>query len=336
MVAWSGQWRGAARTCGWILAVAAAYYAAARIGLPTALVREQVTPLWPPTGIALACLCWLGPRALPGIALGAFFVNLPLGPTLPAVLLITTGNTLAPAVSYVLLRRTGFHIGLDRFKDALGLVFLGAFVGMSVSATIGPAALILAGALPTSAYLPTASVWWTGDAMGVLTITPLLLVVRAYPWRRRVRPARWAEAAALAASTAAVAFFVTFTGAQLLFLIFPFLIWAAMRFELIGGVVCALIVSVLAIRAAVAAAGPFTGLDLTATMITLQAFNGSVVLTTLLLAAITAERNRARHSLERASEELDRLMQALGPATSLPSRVRLSRSNQANPDDRRP
>lgn len=335
MVPWSGRWRGIAVVCGWVLAVAAAYYAAARIGLPTAIVRGQVTPLWPPTGVALACLCWLGPRALPGIALGAFFVNVTIGPSLPAVLVITTGNTLAPAVSYLLLRSTGFHVELDRFKDVLGLVFLGAFVGMSISAAIGPAALLLAGALPAADFVPTASVWWTGDAMGVLTITPLLLVVRAYPWRQRVRPARWAEAAALVVTTTAVAFLVMNTPVDLMFLIFPFLIWAALRFQLVGGVVCALIVSVLAVRAAVDAAGPFTGLDLTETMITLQAFNGSVALTTLLLAAITAERNRARRSLEQASMELDRLMQILGPATTLAPRVRLSRSSQAKPDDSR-
>src|SRR4051794_13740023 len=147
--------------------MAATYYVAARIGLAAALVRGQVTPLWPPTGIALAFLCWFGPRALPAIALAAFAVNVTIGPTLPAVVLITAGNTLAPFVSYLLLRATGFHVSLDRFKDVIGLVFLGAFAGMAVSATIGSAALLVAGALPHAHYLSTASVWWTGDAIGV-------------------------------------------------------------------------------------------------------------------------------------------------------------------------
>lgn len=309
----------------------ATYYAAARIGLAAALVRGQVTPLWPPTGIALALLCWFGPRALPSIALAAFLVNVTIGPTLPAVVLITAGNTLAPFVSYLLLRATGFHVALDRFRDVLGLVFLGAFAGMAVSSTIGPAALLVAGALPSAHYLSTASVWWTGDAMGVLTITPLLLVFRAHPWRTRVRVARWGEAVGLIAATTLVAFGVMRTSVDLMFLIFPFLIWAAMRFQLIGAVSCALIVSVLAIRAAVGMFGPFTGLDLTAKMITLQAFNGSVVLTALLLAAITAERNRARRSLEDASEQLDRLLHQLGPATTLSARLQLDHARRTDP-----
>ncbi|MBO0827365.1 MAG: MASE1 domain-containing protein [Streptosporangiales bacterium] len=333
MVAGSSGWRRAAVFCGWALVVAAGYYTAARIGLPTALVDGQVTPLWPPTGVALVVLCWLGPRALPGIALGAFLVNVTLGPSLPAVLVITVGNTLAPAASYLLLRLTGFHVELDRFKDVLGLVFLGAFVGMSISAAVGSAALVFGSGLSPAHFVSAASVWWTGDAMGVLTITPLLLVVRAHPWRVRVRPARWAEAVVLVAVTSAVTFLVMSSAVDLMFLIFPFLIWSALRFQLFGGAVCALIVSVFAVRAAVVADGPFAGLDLTAKMITLQAFNGSVALTTLLLAAITAARNRAQRSLEQAGIELDRLMHVLGPATTLSARLRLARSQQPEPDD---
>lgn len=332
MVPSSHRWRDAAVTGGWVLAVAAVYYGAARVGLPTAVLRDQVTPLWPPTGIALAFLCWLGPRALFGIALGAFLVNVTIGPSLPAVLAITAGNTLAPAVSFLLLQCTGFHVELDRFRDVLGLVFLGAFAGMSISATIGPAALVLSGAIPAAHFLSAASVWWTGDAMGVLTITPLLLVVRAYPWRARVRAARWLEAAGLVAATTAVTLLVMRTPVDVMFLVFPFLIWAALRFQLIGAVLCAPIVSVLAVGAAVDAAGPFTGLDLTAKMITLQAFNGSVVLTALLLAAITAERNRARHSLEHASTELDKLMHDLARATTLRADLRLSRARRTKSD----
>src|SRR5690606_32887439 len=138
----------------------------------------------------------------------AFLVNLPIGPTLPTVLAITAGNTLAPAHAYGLLRLTGFHVALDRFRDALALVFLGAFTGMLASATVGTGALVLSGALPAQLFLPTASVWWTGDAMGVLTVTPLLLVARTHPWRRRVRAARVVEVVGLFTVTTATTFLV--------------------------------------------------------------------------------------------------------------------------------
>jgi MASE1 len=66
-----------------ILALAAAYYLGATVGLLFEVVRGQVTPLWPPTGIALVGLFVLGVRAWPGITLGAFLLNAPSGPRCP-------------------------------------------------------------------------------------------------------------------------------------------------------------------------------------------------------------------------------------------------------------
>src|SRR6266545_352052 len=94
-----------------ILAVAAAYYAAARFGLLLAVVRGQVTPLWPPTGIAMFALLVWGLRTWPGITLGALLVNLPIGPSVPDVLVIAAGNTAAPVAAYLLLSRTGYAPG---------------------------------------------------------------------------------------------------------------------------------------------------------------------------------------------------------------------------------
>ncbi|CAM5709881.1 hypothetical protein SALBM311S_10037 [Streptomyces alboniger] len=162
-------------------------------------MRGQVTPLWPPTGIALASLLLRGPRVWPGIALGAFLVNVSLGPSIPAVLAIVLGNTLAPICSYALLRRTGFHKELDRLQDALALIFLGAFTGMLVSATIGSGTLALTGALSADEFWPTWSVWWTGDAMGVLLVTPVLLVLHSARLPKGVPPSRWMEGLLLVA-----------------------------------------------------------------------------------------------------------------------------------------
>lgn len=287
-----------------ILGVAAAYYLAAEIGLLQQLVRGQVTPLWPSTGVALVCLLLLGGRAWPGIALGAFLVNAPIGPSTPAVVAIATGNTLAPLCAYWMLSRVGFRIELDRLRDGLALVSLGAIAGMLVSATIGSCALLAADAIPANDYWAVWSVWWTGDAMGVLVITPLLLFLRAARWPYGVPARRWVEAVALLVSTLAVTVTVTTASIDLLFLVFPFLIWAALRFQLGGAALCVLVVSALAIRAAAVGSGPFAGHDLLVKMITLQAFNGSAALTGLLLAAVITERTLAFQLLERTSRQL--------------------------------
>ncbi|NUK04749.1 MASE1 domain-containing protein [Streptomyces lunaelactis] len=298
----------------WILAVAAVYYGAARLGLLQQLVRGQVTPLWPPTGVALAGLLVFGLRIWPGIALGALLVNASLGPSVLAVLAIAAGNTLAPVCAYLLLRRARFREELDRLRDVLALVFLGALAGMLISSTAGSGVLVLAGALDASEFWPTWSVWWTGDAMGVLVVTPFLLVLRRARWPHETGIGRWIEGAALVVGTILVTILATSTtGSTLLFLTFPFLIWAAFRFQLAGAAPCALAVSTLTILAAAREDGPFAGRDLFTNMVTLQAFNGAAALTALLLAAVITERNETHEEIKRVCSRLAEMVAGVEP-----------------------
>lgn len=294
-----------------ILGVAVAYYVAAMVGLQLELVRGQVTPLWPPTGIALVGLLVLGPRVWPGITIGALLLNLPLGPTLPAAALISVGNTLAPLAGYLLLRWVRFRTEFDRPGDVLALVFLGALASTLVSANVGASALVLAGGVSPGRFLATWSVWWTGDAMGVLVVAPLLLVARHWRWPRAVRPIRWIEGAALLVSTSVVTAMLAHGPFQLLFLVFPLLIWAAVRFQERGATVCVLIVSVVTTHAAAVGAGEFGRHDLSADMVVLQAFNGCAALTALLLAAVIHQRNQAHRDLRHACAQLSELASRL-------------------------
>ncbi|MPY58606.1 hypothetical protein FNH08_15955 [Streptomyces spongiae] len=293
--------------------VVAAYYVSAKLGLEQQLVRGQVTPFWPPTGIALFALLLWGLRMWPAIALGAFLVNVWLGPWIGPVLAIVAGNTLAPVCAYLLLRRVGFRPALDRLQDALALVFLGALGGMLISATVGTGVLVADGALSADDFWPTWSVWWTGDAMGVLVITPLLLVAREARWPRDVPVLRWVEAVAMLGGTAAVTAVATHTLINLLFLVVPFLIWAAFRFQLAVAAPCVLIASAIAISAGATGSGPFSDHDLLAKMVILQAFNGTVSLTALLLSAVITERNRTLHEIEGVCDRLTEALARLAP-----------------------
>lgn len=134
----------------------------------------------------------------------------------------------------------GFGKQLDRLRDALALVFLGALTGMLVSATIGTGVLMLSGALPAGGFWPTWSVWWTGDAMGVLLVTPLLLALSSAHRPKDVQLAHWVEGGLLSVSTVVVAVVATNQTSSLLFLVFPILAWAAVRFHLAGATLCAL------------------------------------------------------------------------------------------------
>src|SRR5215213_1189824 len=70
-------------TIGLCLIVAIIYFVGAELGLSLASLHENVTPGWPPTGIAIALVLVFGPRVLPGVFLGALAANLPTSLPIP-------------------------------------------------------------------------------------------------------------------------------------------------------------------------------------------------------------------------------------------------------------
>lgn len=302
-----------------ILAVAAAYFVGGRIGLLQQVVIQGavVTPLWPPTGIALACLLWLGLRVWPGIAVGACLVIQSISGSIDLVGFgIVAGNTLAPVCAYLMLRQVGFHATLDRLRDGVALVFLGGLAPMLISATLGAWLLLVTDSMPASGFWIVWWTWWAGDAMGVLVITPLLLVLRMGRFPRDAY--QWAEAAALLASAFAVTLLATKSDLALLFLVFPLLIWAALRFQLEGSAPCMLIVSAMVNAAAIHQEGPFDRHTLVEGMANLQALNGSAALTSLLLSALVTEQHVIRTRIEQACQELAEVVERLAPGKATP------------------
>ncbi|WP_443062702.1 MASE1 domain-containing protein [Streptomyces sp. NBC_00390] len=297
-----------------ILAVAAAYWASGQIGLLEQVVVEGavVTPLWPPTGIALSCLLWMGIRVWPGIALGAFLTMASLETVRVAFLGVIAGNTIAPVAAYLVLRRIGFRTELDRLRDGLSLVCVGAG-SMLISATMGTGTVVLSGSLTADEFWPVWLAWWAGDVMGVLVVTPLLLVLRRARMPRDTRPYWWTEGVALCLASLGIMFHATRSELPLLFMAFPMLIWAALRYQLPGAAVGALLISVLAISAATSGKGPFEGRTLPEVMVILQALNGAAALTALLLAAIVTEQIGIRRRIEEACSALADVVDQLAP-----------------------
>jgi len=285
-----------------LLLVAVTYWVAARLSLNLALVHGQVTPLWPPTGIALVSILVLGRGVAPAIALAAFAVNLPLGPSPLGAAFIALGNTLAPLVSAELLGRAGFRLELDRLRDAVALIALGGLAGMTVSASVGTSVLVLSGAVPASNFVATWAVWWTGDAMGVLLVAPFLLSLLPH---NGTRPLGWrgaVEVAILAGGVGLVTYILFQNRFRLEYLVLPLIMAAAWRFRLRGAAPAALVASIVAIWAAVNGNGPFVHETLLEKMVTLQSFNVSLSLASFLLASFVDAREQ--------KEEMSRLYQS--------------------------
>ena len=286
--------------------VALAYYLTAQLGLRLALVHGQVTPVWPPTGIAVVAFLVLGYRMWPAVAAGALATNLPLGPSPAGAAIIAAGNTLAPLAAAAMMRIAGLRLDLERVRDA-GAIVLGALAGMAISATAGSLVLVLLGPVPADSFVATWAVWWTGDAMGVLLVAPFLLSFRPSPNRPALGWRQQLELAALLAAVALVTFVVFENRFRLEYVVYPLIMLAALRFRLRGAAPAALIASGVAVWAAVNDSGPFAGETLLQKMVTLQVFNIFVALASFVLVAYVETRQRAeqaRTSSEAKSEFL--------------------------------
>jgi signal transduction histidine kinase len=284
----------------------AIYVSTAKFGLMLDAVSGFATLVWPPAGIALAALLLFGLRLWPGIALGAFLVNLLTGAPVLTAGGMAVGNTLEAMIGAYWLRRTpGFRHSLDRLRDVMGLIVFAAVLSTTVSATIGVSSLWLGGVVARATYAPTWLAWWLGDMLGDLVVASLLLTWGAGP-SLRASGRRSVEAGCLACSILVVSLIVfrnlissesEFYSSP--YVIFPLLIWAAIRFGPRGAATATFVVSIIAIWGTAQGYGPFRMEHLSDRLTYLQGFMGIGAVTALVLAAVVAERAQS----ERKSRE---------------------------------
>jgi PAS domain S-box-containing protein len=292
-----------------IAVVFAAYLTAGRLGLATPFTSGNISPVWPAAGVALAAATLCGFRVWPGIAAGAFLVNFlsPI-PHLAAVGL-AFGNTLAALTGTLLLRRIpNFHTSLSRLRDVLGLIVLAALVSTMVSASVGVLVLFGAHVRPWSDVGSAWLMYWLGDGMGVLLIAPLVMTFRDL---LRVRgTARIAELAVLLVllATTSLAIFSDqlFSALRLHvlgFAVFPFVIWAAIRFGVSGCALANLLIACIATIETALGSGPFAQNSAFINAALLQVFFAVLSISGLTLAAVIAERELAERERERLSRQ---------------------------------
>jgi PAS domain S-box-containing protein len=269
--------------------------------------------------MALAALVLYGTCLWPGIAVGAFLVNWSIGAPLLVASGMALGNTLEALVGTLLLTRAvRVHPALDRLRDALGLIVLAAGLSALVSATIGVTSGWLGGLIPGAQYGNAWRTWWLGDAMGALVVAPLFLVWSAP--RRRAWSWRWlTEALALLVATGTLSLIVfgnilDLTPHNFLYLVFPPLIWTAVRLGPRGAATATALVLASAIWGTTHGFGPFIQATLHDSLFMLQAFMGIVASTMLVLAAVTAERRQAAVAAHEQRQHLHVTLASIGDA----------------------
>jgi PAS domain S-box-containing protein len=251
--------------------------------------------------------------------MGAFLTNATANEPVTSAFGIAAGNTLEALSGAWLLRRiNGFDSSLERLKDVLGLILLAAGVSTTAAATIGVISLCLGGVHPWSSFAALWSVWWLGDAMGNLVVAPVLLT--SVSRRPSSSVQGLVETAALGFGLIVVGL-VVFNGPtptdaayySLVYTVFPFVIWAALRFGQRGTTIVIFIASVFAIWGAIHGLGPFGSGPIQNRLMSLQTFMGVVAVTGLLLAAALVER---QHD-QRRKEVLHAITQILAESPTL-------------------
>ena len=224
----------------WLAVIAICYFIAARVGLLFIAQPEGIGIIWPPSGVALAALILMQRRKR--VLLVIFAVNIMgnlAGGNSP---LMSLGFALANSVeaaagAWVLLHFIGPRITFTRVKEVIALCGV-ATLSNGITALLGAAVPALA---LGASFFDVWFGWFVSDALWIMLLTPAIVtwarsanVLHALPSRRFV------EGAALIAGLSSLTWFIMAyfpTTENALFhsyIVFPFLIWAALRFGLRG------------------------------------------------------------------------------------------------------
>ena len=286
-----------------VIALAGAYYGAAKLGYVLEFSGPVAAIVWLPAGVGAAFLALGGLRFWPGVLIGDLLANdysvLPWGSALGQ----TAGNMAEVLVAALLIRRlVARGPPLDTLGGILRLVGTIA-AATAISATIGPLSL-LAGDVITADELPkVARTWWLGDAAGALVVIPLALAWYQPPARGWGR-GRAVEAVLMIAAVAAVSQIAFRTVNPLAYLVFPALGWAALRFGRRGATLAITVAVGFAVWNTTRYHGPFVVDSVTLSVLTTQLYIAVAALWTLGLAALVSERKRFAEGLEASRARL--------------------------------
>jgi signal transduction histidine kinase len=272
-----------------VASLAGLYYASAKMGYLLEFAGPVAAILWLPVGIGIAFLYLGGLRYWPGVLIGDLFANnymaLPVGSALGQ----TCGNMLEVLLATVLLRRLVRRGSPLDSVSGVGWLVVAIVAGTAVSATVGALSLLLGDVITWHAAPKVWRTWWLGDSSGALIVVPLALAWYR-PLVRRWQRGRVLEAVAMVGTVIVLAEFATRSDRPLTYLVFPVLIWGALRFGQRGATLAVAVTALFTVWNTIHYLGPFHFDSVTRSVLSAQLFIAVSALTTLSLAAVVSER----------------------------------------------
>ncbi|HEY3190419.1 MAG TPA: MASE1 domain-containing protein [Solirubrobacteraceae bacterium] len=274
-----------------LLALVAAYYAAAHVGYTFEFAGPVAAIVWLPVGVGIAFLYLAGLQYWPGVLIGDLLVNnysaLPVGSAIGQ----SCGNLLEVLVAAALMRHFAARVSPLGSVGDLGRMLFALAAGTAVSATVGTISLTFGGVVSAGAAPEVWRTWWLGDASGALVVVPLVVA-----WSEQ-RPTAWwrgrpLEAALMLLAVAGLSEIASRTTEPFRYVAFPALIWAALRFGRRGATLAIAVAAGVTVWNTTHYGGPFVFHSITNSVLTTQLFIAVAALSTLSLAAVVSERER--------------------------------------------
>lgn len=302
-----------------IVFVAISFYASACLGHFLTFDTTIALPTWPPSGIAFALIILLGRAVWPGITIGSLIASLMSNwndPALPMQSVIAISSFTAIANTFEALIGTWLiknwirdDFPFKSSKSSFQFLFVAVLMCLA-GALLGTLVLFTSQVIGSEEVLKTCISWWVGHVVGVLLFTPFILSIAKHN-PVKFSAGRILEVCLFLMGMVGIAFllqveyFSATIQRALPFLILPFFMWLAFRFELIVAMGGVLTVSLLSIYFTVHNQGPFVLNEPYYSMLLLQIFIGVMSVSTLVLSATVTERTIAQRTLLNFNENLE-------------------------------
>ena len=273
--------------------------------------------IWPPAGIALAAMLLGGNRFLPAIWLGGFIVVNVTSGSVPMALLSACGTTLAAWLARTaLLQLHPQDMLFDGLRSTLQFLFSAALIYPATSAGVSALAQWLLSGMhnPAMHALATFGVWFFGDLMGIIGLTPLLYLIGRRFWRRTpvestsFRDNHFEQILLVTAITLVSSGLYLLPRAitlHLLYLPFLLVLWAALRLPLIQALSINLLVAAIAICGTLQDFADATRPQLLYELAFLYLYLLTQSATVLLVAGVVRDREKTANELLQAQRNAE-------------------------------
>ncbi len=272
-------------------------FLAGNFGNQMAVLKGSATAIWAPTGISLAAVLLKGNRVWPAIFVATFLVHMELTGSISNSAGMGTVNTLEVlAGAYLVNKFAGGAAAFYKMRDVLRFALLAGMIVPAMCATAGVGLLCQGGFANWADYWSTWLVWWAGDMMATVLLTPFLVLLFGHK-HHSLGLSELLEATVLLVGLIIVCvlnfgppLLPWFPRAGLLYLCLPFLAWSALRFCPLEAAGATLLMGGFAIWGSVHGYGPYG--NTTSAPLLAAGYVAVACTTTMTIAAASIQRRK--------------------------------------------